>query len=158
MASSNTTDTTEACSTSAPTIVKILPCDRVQDPWANFKYVLMSDGKKKAQCKHCLSIMSASSNSTLRAHINMKYCKALKTVPEAGQSSMGRDGSIFVYDHQLVRQQFAGLVILRGLPFNHFNDKDTTEVFQNNVQPMYNHVSRMTLKRETMKMCKTAKQ
>lgn len=137
MASSNTTGNTEAGSTSAPTIVKILPCNRVQDPWANFNYVLMSDGKKNAQCKHCLSIMSASSNSTLRARINMSYCKALKTVPGAGQSSMGQDGSIFVYDHEVVRQQFSGLVIRRGWLFNHWDDPLTTEVMQTHVQPMY---------------------
>lgn len=75
--------------------------------------------QKKAQCKHCLSIMSASSNSMLKAHIKQKYCKALKNVPEVGQSSMARDGSIFVNDHEAVRQAFAGLVIKRGLPFNH---------------------------------------
>ena len=93
--SNTTTHTTAAGSSNAPTIIKILPCDRVKDPWENFNYVLMSDGKKKAQCKHCLSIMSASSNSMLKAHIKQKYCKALKNVPEAG------------------------LVIKRGLPFNH---------------------------------------
>lgn len=129
---SNTTtiNTTASGSSNVPTIVKILPCDRVKDPWENFNYVLMSDGKKKAQCKHCLSIMSASSNSTLRAHIHQKYCKALKNVPELGQSSMARDGSIFVYDHEQVRQAFVGLVIKRGLPFNHWDDEDTTEVMQ----------------------------
>lgn len=157
MSTSNTTNT-EAGSTSAPTIVKILTHDRVKDPWEHFNYVEMSDGNKKAQCKHCFSIMSANSNSTLRAHIKQKYCKALKNVPEAGQSSMARDGSIFSYDHEAVRQQFAGLVIRRGLPFNHWDDEDTTEVFQTYVQPQYHHVSRTTLKRDAMNMWKTAKQ
>ena len=157
---SNTTGThtTTAGSSNVPTVVKILPCNRVNDPWDHFNYVLMSDGKKKAQCKHCFSIMSAGSNSTLRAHINQKYCKALKNVPEAGQSSMARDRSIFAYDHEAVRQAFAGLVIKRGFPFNHWDDEDTTEVMQTHVQPKYTHVSRMTLKRDAMSMWQAAKQ
>lgn len=69
---------------------------------------------------------------------------------------MARDGSIFVYDHETVRQQFAGLVIKRGLSFNHWNDEDTTEVMPTHVQPIYTHVSYMTLKRDAMNMWKTA--
>ncbi|PWA94344.1 hypothetical protein CTI12_AA060020 [Artemisia annua] len=156
--SNTTTNNTEAGSTSAPTIVKTLTCERVKDPWEHYNLVQMSDGKKKAQCKYCLSIMSANSNSTLRAHIKQKYCKALKNTPEAGQSSMARDRSIFAYNHEAVRQQFAGLMIKRGLPFNHWDDEDTTEVMQTYVQPMYNQVSRMTLKRDAMNMWKKAKQ
>ena len=102
--------------------------------------------------------MSAGSNSTLRAHIHQKYCKALKSVPEQGQSSMARDGSIFAYDAEQCRQALARIVIQRGLPFNHWDNEVTTEEMQTYVQPMYNNVSRMTLKRDAMKMWKTAKQ
>ncbi|PWA33154.1 hypothetical protein CTI12_AA624950 [Artemisia annua] len=107
--SNTTTHTAAAGSSNVPTIVKILPCDRLKDPWENFNYVLMSDGKKKAQCKHCLSIMSAYSNSTLKAQIKQKYCKALKNVPEAGQSSMARDGNAqgaFKYSFQGLWQYY----------------------------------------------------
>nr|GEX10175.1 hypothetical protein [Tanacetum cinerariifolium] len=41
---------------------------------------------------------------------------------------MSRDGSIFVYNPDVLLEQFAGLVIQRGLPFNHFNDEQTTRV------------------------------
>ncbi|GKA35408.1 hypothetical protein Tco_0721899 [Tanacetum coccineum] len=66
--------------------------------------------------------------------------------PEAGQTSMGRDGQIFMYNPDYLREQFAGLVIQRGLPFNHFDHEQTTRVFQNTLQPRYTHVSRSTLK------------
>nr|GEX50194.1 zinc finger BED domain-containing protein RICESLEEPER 3 [Tanacetum cinerariifolium] len=51
---------------------------------------------------------------------------------------MSRDGSIFVYNPDVLHEQFAGLVIQRGLPFNHFNDEQTTRVFQNHPQQKYN--------------------
>nr|GEV82193.1 zinc finger, BED-type, phospholipase-like, homeodomain-like protein [Tanacetum cinerariifolium] len=107
----------------------------------------MSDNTTKAQCKHCFYFFSKSSNSTLRSHIIHPYCEALKTVPELTQSSMGQDESVFVYNLDYLREQFTGLVIQRGLPFNHFDHEKTTRVFQNTMQPIYNHVSRSTLKR-----------
>nr|GEX48216.1 zinc finger BED domain-containing protein RICESLEEPER 3 [Tanacetum cinerariifolium] len=66
---------------------------------------------------------------------------------------MSRGGSIFVYNPDVLREQFAALVIQRGLPFNHFNVKQTTRVFQKHLQPKYNHakeimfsvLSRMTM-------------
>ncbi|GKA18798.1 zinc finger BED domain-containing protein RICESLEEPER 2 [Tanacetum coccineum] len=58
---------------------------------------------------------------------------------EAGQTSMGRDGQIFMYNPDYLREQFASLVIQRGLPFNHFDHEQTTRVFQNTLQPRYTH-------------------
>ncbi|GJS68279.1 zinc finger BED domain-containing protein RICESLEEPER 2-like protein [Tanacetum coccineum] len=78
--------------------------------------------------------------------------------PEAGQTSMARDGSVFRYDPDYLREQFAGLVIQRALPFNHFDHEQTTRVFQNTMQPRYTHVSRSTLKRDAMKLWLAAKQ
>ncbi|GJX24025.1 putative AC transposase [Tanacetum coccineum] len=72
--------------------------------------------------------------------------------PEAGQTTMGRDGQVFMYNPDYLREQFAGLVIQRGLPFNHFDNEQTTRVFQNTMQPRYTHVSRSTLKRDAMKL------
>ncbi|GKD01213.1 zinc finger BED domain-containing protein RICESLEEPER 2-like protein [Tanacetum coccineum] len=100
----------------------------------------MSDNTKKAQCIHCLHFFSKDSNSTLKNHINHPHCEALKRVAESGQSSMSRDGSIFVYNPDVLREQFAGLVIQRGLPFNHFDDEQTTRVFQKHLQPRYAHI------------------
>nr|GEV01604.1 zinc finger BED domain-containing protein RICESLEEPER 2-like [Tanacetum cinerariifolium] len=118
----------------------------------------MSNNTKKAQCIHCLNFFSKDSNSTLKNHISHSHCEALKRAAELGQSSMSRDGSIFVYNPNVIREQFAGLVIQRGLPFNLFDDEQTTRVFQKHLQPKYNHVSRTTLKRDAMKLWVAAKQ
>nr|GEZ70722.1 hAT family dimerisation domain containing protein [Tanacetum cinerariifolium] len=45
----------------------------------------------------------------------------------------------FVYNLDILREQFVGLVIQRGLPFNHFDDEKITRVFQNHMQPKYKH-------------------
>nr|GEY22796.1 ribonuclease H-like domain-containing protein [Tanacetum cinerariifolium] len=71
---------------------------------------------------------------------------------------MARDGSVFRYDPDYLREQFAGLVIQRALPFNHFDHEQTIRVFQNTMLPTYTHVSRSTLKRDAMKLWLAAKQ
>nr|GEX28132.1 putative AC transposase [Tanacetum cinerariifolium] len=71
---------------------------------------------------------------------------------------MSRDGILFVYNPDVLREQFAGLVIQRGLPFNHFDDEQTTRVFQNHMQPKYSHVSHTTLKRDAINLWVAAKQ
>ncbi|GJX21172.1 RNA-directed DNA polymerase, eukaryota [Tanacetum coccineum] len=86
-----------------------------------------------------LVIRAYDSNSTLKSHINHPHCEAKKRGTESGKSSMSRDGSIFVYNPDVLREQFAGLVIQRGLPFNHFDDEQTTRVFQKHLQPRYAH-------------------
>ncbi|GKD78764.1 zinc finger, BED-type, phospholipase-like, homeodomain-like protein [Tanacetum coccineum] len=138
MATQASLTTTGVSSTSAPSVVEVLPCSRNPAIWQHFNLVKMSDNTTKAQCKLCFHFLSSSSNSTLKAHINNKYCDALMTVPEAGQSSMGRDGGIFVYNPDGVREQFAGLVIQEALPFNHFDNPRMTRVFQNHLQSKYN--------------------
>nr|GFA57292.1 squalene synthase [Tanacetum cinerariifolium] len=82
---------------------------------------------------------SSNSNSTLKNHILQPHCEALKRAAELGKSSMSREGSIFVYNPDVLREQFASLVIQRGLPFNHFDDEQTTRVLQKHLQPKYNH-------------------
>nr|GEW05045.1 putative transcription factor/ chromatin remodeling BED-type(Zn) family [Tanacetum cinerariifolium] len=71
---------------------------------------------------------------------------------------MSQDGSIFVYNLDVLREQFTGLVIQRGLPFNHFDDEQTTMMFQKLLQPKYNHVSRTNLKYDAMKLWVAANQ
>nr|GEW30377.1 uncharacterized mitochondrial protein AtMg00810-like [Tanacetum cinerariifolium] len=78
--------------------------------------------------------------------------------PEAGQTYIARDESVFGYDPDYIREQFAGLVIQRALQFNHFDHEQTTRVFQNTMQPRYTHVSRFTLKFNAMKLWLAAKQ
>nr|GEW81380.1 zinc finger BED domain-containing protein RICESLEEPER 2-like [Tanacetum cinerariifolium] len=82
----------------------------------------------------------------LKNHISHPHCEALKRAVKMGQSSMSRDGSIFVYNPDVLREQFMGLVIQRGLPFNHFDDEQTTSVFQKYLQPKYNHIEPNTWK------------
>nr|GEV47051.1 hypothetical protein [Tanacetum cinerariifolium] len=118
----------------------------------------MSDNTKKAQCIHCLHFFWKDFNSTLKNHISHPHCEELKRAAKQGQSSMSRDGSLFVYNSDVLRGQFAGLVIQRGLPFNHFDDKQTMRVFQKHLQPKYNHVSRTTLIRDAIKLWVAAKQ
>nr|GEW91233.1 reverse transcriptase domain-containing protein [Tanacetum cinerariifolium] len=99
----------------------------------------MSDNTMKAQCIHCFHFFFIHSNSTLKNHILHLHCEAPKMVLALGQSSMSRDGSVFVNNLDAVREQFAGLVIQEGLPFNHFDNTRMTRVFQNHLQLKYTH-------------------
>ncbi|GJY43579.1 hypothetical protein Tco_0431792 [Tanacetum coccineum] len=98
----------------------------------------------------------------MKNHTTHPHCEVLKAQqnqnPEAGQTSLGRDGQIFMYNPDYLREQFADLVIQRGLSFNHFDHEQTTRVFQNTMQQRYTHVSRSTLKRDAMKFWVAAKQ
>ncbi|GKD59430.1 zinc finger BED domain-containing protein RICESLEEPER 2 [Tanacetum coccineum] len=96
MATQSSSTTTDVGSSSAPTVVKITPTSRNPQIWKDYNLCQMSDNMTKAQCKHCFHFFSQNSNSTLEHHISHPHCKALKTVPEAGQSSMSRDGSLFI--------------------------------------------------------------
>ncbi|GJV38041.1 hypothetical protein Tco_1410518 [Tanacetum coccineum] len=149
-------------STSAPTIREIISTNRNPQIWKDFNLCIMTDNSQKAQCKHCFHFLSQGSNTTLRNHITHPHCEAIKAQqnqnPASGQTSMARDGSVFRYDPDYLREQFAGLVIQRALPFNHFDHEQTTRVFQNTMQPRYTHVSRSTLKRDAMKLWLAAKQ
>nr|GEY34923.1 hypothetical protein [Tanacetum cinerariifolium] len=106
MATQSSSATTSVGSSSTPAILEVLPCSRNPVICQNYNLCKMSDDMTKAQCKLCYHFLLARSNSTLKAHINNKYCETLKSVPEAGQSSMARDGGIFVYNLDVVREQF----------------------------------------------------
>nr|GEZ82699.1 hypothetical protein [Tanacetum cinerariifolium] len=97
----------------------------------------MSDNTTKAQCKHCFNFLASGSNSRLRNHFTIQYyCEALKTVPDAG--------------NRLWLEMGVSLCTIRML--------FVIRVFQNHLQPEYNHVSRTTLKHDAMKLWKAAKQ
>ncbi|GKA70616.1 hypothetical protein Tco_0776755 [Tanacetum coccineum] len=160
MASESASTTTGAGSTSALTIREIIPTNRTPEVWKDFNMCIMTNGQKKAQCKYCFHFLSEGSNTTLKNHITHPHCEVLKAQqnqnPEAGQTSMGRDGQIFMYNPDYLREQFAGLVIQRGLPFNHFDHEQTTRVFQNTMQPRYTHGvdnRRTRLTPESLEMC-----
>ncbi|GJT46363.1 zinc finger BED domain-containing protein RICESLEEPER 2 [Tanacetum coccineum] len=158
MATQSGSTTTGVGSSSAPTILQVIPTTRNAQIWKDFHLCKMLDNTTKTQCIHCFHFFSINSNSTLKNHISHPHCEALKTVPESGQSSMSRDGSVFVYNPDAVREQFAGLVIQEGLSFNHFDNTRMTRVFQNHHQPEYTHVSRTSLKRDAIKLWIAAKQ
>ncbi|GJX77942.1 hypothetical protein Tco_0324753 [Tanacetum coccineum] len=89
-------------STSAPTIREIISTNRNPQIWKDFNLCIMIDNSQKAQCKHCFHFLSVGSNTTLRNHIEHPHCEAKKAQKnqnsEAGQTSMARDGSVFMYD------------------------------------------------------------
>ncbi|GJZ82461.1 hypothetical protein Tco_0647634 [Tanacetum coccineum] len=154
--------TTGVGSTSALGIREIIQTTRNNEIWKRLNMCIMTNGQKKAQCKHCFNFLSVGSNTTLKHHISHPHCEVLKAQqnqnPEAGQTSMGRMANFHFKVPDYLREQFAGLVIQRGLPFNHFDHEQTTRVFQNTMQPRYTHVSRSTLKRDAMKLWVAAKQ
>ncbi|GJQ95658.1 zinc finger, BED-type, phospholipase-like, homeodomain-like protein [Tanacetum coccineum] len=98
MATQSSSTATGVGSSSAPTILEILTTTRNPDVWQHFNLCKMSDNSTKAQCKHCFGFLSSGSNSTLRNHINHPHYEALKMVSKQGQSSMARDGSVFVFN------------------------------------------------------------
>ncbi|GJY90997.1 hypothetical protein Tco_0506193 [Tanacetum coccineum] len=60
-----------------------------------------------------LQLLSARfETTTLRNHITHPHCEVIKAQknqnPEAGQTSMARDGSVFRYDLDYLREQFRG--------------------------------------------------
>nr|GFA11558.1 putative AC transposase [Tanacetum cinerariifolium] len=149
-------------STSAPTIREIISTNRNLQILKDFNLCIMTDNSQKAQCKHCFHFLSQGSNTTLRNHITHPHCEVIKAQKnqnsKARKTPLARDGSVFRYDPDYLREQFSGLVIQRALPFNHFDHEQTTRVLQNNMQPRYTHISRSTLKRDAMKLWLAAKQ
>ncbi|PWA85327.1 Zinc finger BED domain-containing protein DAYSLEEPER [Artemisia annua] len=75
----------------------------------------------------------------------------------SSQTTMGVDGSLFVYEADRVRDRMEKFVIQETLSFDHFDNKRMTALIQETLQPRYTHVSRMTLRRDCMKMWKMAK-
>nr|GEX27553.1 protein LURP-one-related 10-like [Tanacetum cinerariifolium] len=108
------------------------PVTRFQaHPWDDYKYMCFSP---------------------LNVQLSTLNLAAKFSQQEVGCPSIERlNGSIFVYNLDVLHEQFAGLVIQQGLPFNHFDDEQTMRVFQKHLQPKYNHVSRTTLKHDAMK-------
>ncbi|GJS18996.1 hypothetical protein Tco_0413468 [Tanacetum coccineum] len=107
--SASASATTGVGSTSAPTIREIISTNRNPQIWKDFNLCIMTDNSQKAQCKHCFHFLSVGSNTTLRNHIEHPHCEAKKAQKnqnsKAGQTSMARDGSVFMYDpNNLLRE------------------------------------------------------
>ncbi|GJV51093.1 zinc finger, BED-type, phospholipase-like, homeodomain-like protein [Tanacetum coccineum] len=110
MATQSSSTSVGVGSSNEPTIVEVIETTRNKDIWQHYDLCKMSDGSKKGRCKLCGKFISASSNSTLRLHFEKPYCPVRKIVPDAGQSSMSREGGLFAYEADRVRQQFASFV------------------------------------------------
>ncbi|GJR18939.1 hypothetical protein Tco_0967466, partial [Tanacetum coccineum] len=70
--------------------------------------------KQPAQCvptnkqnKAVNESLTRHSNLTLKNHITHPHCEAKNRVAESRQSSMSQDGSIFVYNPDVLHEQFA---------------------------------------------------
>ncbi|GJY90334.1 hypothetical protein Tco_0505530 [Tanacetum coccineum] len=72
MASQSASDsaTTGVGSTSALGIREIIQTTRNNEIWKDFNMCIMTNGQKKAQCKHCFNFLSVGSNTTLKHHIS----------------------------------------------------------------------------------------
>ncbi|GJW32541.1 zinc finger BED domain-containing protein RICESLEEPER 2 [Tanacetum coccineum] len=108
--SASTSTATGVGSTSAPTIREIITTNQNPQIWKYFNLCIMTDNSQKAQCKHCFHFLSVSSNTTLRNHITHPHCEAKKAQqnqnPEAGQTSMARDESVFSEYERYVNSDF----------------------------------------------------
>nr|GEW03712.1 zinc finger, BED-type, phospholipase-like, homeodomain-like protein [Tanacetum cinerariifolium] len=111
MATQSTLTSVGVGSSNEPTIVEVIETTRNKDIWQHYDLCKMSDGSKKGRCKQCSKFIIASSNSTLRLYFEKPYCPVRKIIPDGGLSSMSREGGLFVYEADRVRQQFAGFVI-----------------------------------------------
>ena len=131
-------------------VVKILTTTRNPEVWQFFDKCLMSDGSERARCKKCGLFMGVSGNTPLRKHAN-ETCPAVKGGGvDSNQPNITPSGGIFVYDNEKLRESFCKFVIQEGLPFNHFDNPRLTRIIQEQMQPQYRSVSRITLRRDAI--------
>lgn len=132
------------------TIVGVKKTNRTKEVWDHFDLLEMSDGSERARCKKCGLIMGASGNSPLLKHATTT-CPVVKgTHVGSNQPNMTPGGGVFVYDNERLREQFCHFVIQQALPFNHFDNPRLTRIIQENMQPLYRPVSRITLRRDAI--------
>nr|GEU87223.1 Gag-Pol polyprotein [Tanacetum cinerariifolium] len=110
-------------------------------PWSNLALdttchgVIVSTPRERPQLPTSVVPYRVSTRDTYYTlivgnHIMHPHCEALKTVPKVWHSSMSRDGSVFVYNPNVFREQFASLVIRQGLPFNHLDNPQRRGCFK----------------------------
>lgn len=129
---------------------------RKSEVWNGYNMVILTNGKKKAQCKECQALLTAEGNSTLRRHTE-KTCPRLKARDDPNQPIINNQGQIWLWDAELSRQMTTKCVIQVGLPFGHFANPHITKLIKETLQPRYEEVSRQTLRRDALKMWKTAR-
>ena len=63
--------------------------------WDHFNLVILTDGKKKAQCKGCGVLLTAQGNSTLRRHRDHS-CPSLRANTGPNQPILDNDGQVWM--------------------------------------------------------------
>ncbi|GJY20822.1 hypothetical protein Tco_0393388 [Tanacetum coccineum] len=88
--------TIDVGSSSAPTILQIIPTTRNPQILKDFHLCKMLDNTARAQCIHCFHFFSINSNSTLKNHIWHPHCEALmlKVSPWKGVVRFGKRGKL----------------------------------------------------------------
>ncbi|KAE8731277.1 hypothetical protein F3Y22_tig00002840pilonHSYRG00913 [Hibiscus syriacus] len=138
-------------------VVRVIEHTRNKDIWDHYDLCEMSNGSRRARCKLCLKFLASEGNTTLKNHLT-KSCKALRSRSDPSQSNLTPQGGVFVYDNEKLREAFTKFVITKALPFDHFDDEDFTTTIQQLMQPRYTQVSRTTLRRDAIKMWRTARE
>ncbi|GJV19753.1 hypothetical protein Tco_1368773 [Tanacetum coccineum] len=118
------------------TVAEIKKTNRNPEIWANFDLCVMSDKSKRARYKKRGALFKRDSNSTLKNHMN-KSCPTLKAATGSSQTTMGVDGSLWLYEAARVRDRMVKFVIQET--FDHFDNKRTTSLIQDMLQPQYCH-------------------
>ncbi|KAK1376156.1 hypothetical protein POM88_032349 [Heracleum sosnowskyi] len=116
--------------------------------WNYFEKVKLKNGVFKAKCVNCEKLLATGGNSTLTRHVTS--CTS-KMSPEATQSQIGPTGYTWNYDQALQRDMQMKLIISQGYPFNHFDNDGTTNYIHRGLQPKYQKVSRITIRRDAIK-------
>ncbi|KAE8696646.1 U-box domain-containing protein 7 [Hibiscus syriacus] len=75
-------------------------------------------------------------NTTLKNHLT-KSCKALRSRSDPSQSNLTPQDGVFVYDNEKLREVFTKFMIIKTLPFDHFDVEDFTTTIQQLMQPRY---------------------
>ncbi|KAL8257271.1 hypothetical protein R6Q59_029312 [Mikania micrantha] len=78
MVSSNDNSSVGCGASSTLQVPEVILTKRNPEIWCNFNLCVMSSGSNKARCKFCGTFFTHDANSTLKNHIEQKYCKALK--------------------------------------------------------------------------------
>ncbi|GJU45237.1 hypothetical protein Tco_1202503 [Tanacetum coccineum] len=65
--------------------------------WSSYDMYVMSSGLRKMKCKKCGSFFKEDENTMLKNHMN-KSCPALKAASSSSQTTMGIDGSLWLYE------------------------------------------------------------
>ena len=81
-------------------VVKIIEHHRNPQNWEHYDLCEMSNGSKKARCKHCRKFFSHDGNTTLNNHTK-KSCKALQQRVDRNKANITPQGGVFIYDNRV---------------------------------------------------------